>query len=223
MAALAGEARPRLLVTGFGPFPGAPVNPTEKLIEALAADPAALDGLAEFRTEVLPVEYAAVPGRLDALGAEFAPDIAIHFGLSAEAQGFTLEKRAQNVVATGRPDNAGDLPAETTIMPGGGDLAATLPLEPIHAALAAKGLPVSWSDDAGGYLCNYLFYLSCARLRAAFAPCMAGFIHVPPLRTPGEGGPANAMSLDELLAGALAVIETCVGEWQRRSRPHFAG
>jgi len=30
---------PKLLVTGFGPFPGAPENPTEVLMRSLAAEP----------------------------------------------------------------------------------------------------------------------------------------------------------------------------------------
>ena len=28
-------AKPRILITGFRPFPGAPYNPTEKLVERL--------------------------------------------------------------------------------------------------------------------------------------------------------------------------------------------
>lgn len=208
--------RPRVLVTGFSAFPGAPFNPTERLIGALDAAPASLGGLGEIRTEVLAVEYESVPQRVDAIGAEFSPDIAIHFGLSEKAAGFTLERRARNAIAADRADNAGARPEATLIVPDGGDVASRLPLDQIHDALVAQDLPTSWSDDAGGYLCNYLFYLSCGRLRPAFAPEMAGFIHVPPLKPLGEDGATQAMSHDELVAGALVVIETCVGAWRAR-------
>lgn len=207
---------PRLLVTGFGPFPGAPVNPTEALIAALAGLPETFEGADEIRAEALPVEYAAVPARLDALGAAFAPDIAVHFGLSGKARGFTLERRAQNVIAGERADNAGMRPHEAMIVPGGGDVVSRLPLEAVRAALAAEGLPVSWSHDAGGYLCNYLFYLSCGHMRVGFAPGMAGFVHVPPLKAQGEGASANAMALSDLIAGARVIIGTCVREWRKR-------
>ncbi len=39
---------PRLLITGFGPFPGAPENPTERLVKALAAEPAEAFGADAF-------------------------------------------------------------------------------------------------------------------------------------------------------------------------------
>ncbi|WP_309086084.1 hypothetical protein [Chelativorans sp.] len=147
-----------MLVTGFGPFPGAPENPTEALIGALAASPG-FSRDADMRFEVLPVEYQAVPGHLAGLSG-FAPDIAIHFGLSTRAGGFTLERVARNEIRGEKPDNKGELRSGGQICGGAGDQPSTLPLPAIYEALSAKGLPVRYSDDAGGYLCNYLFYLS---------------------------------------------------------------
>jgi pyroglutamyl-peptidase len=210
--------RPRVLVTGFSVFPGAPVNPTEHLVRALAADSLGLDRLGELRFEVLPVEYAAVPGLLEALGSGFAPDIAIHFGLSAKATGFTLERLARNAIAAAKPDNSGLLPLPACILEGQGDVPSNLPLDEIAAALHAAGLPVDWSDDAGGYLCNYLFYLSRSPAFPAFAPAVSGFIHLPPLP---ESEPANpyALSLPELAVGAELVVEQCVLHWRATTAP----
>ncbi len=205
--------RPRILITGFGPFPGAPVNPTQKLIETLRADPSILNGLGEIRTEILAVEYDTVPDRLIAFGAEFAPDIAIHFGLSARADGFTLEQLARNEIAAGRPDNAGGQPQQACIVEGGAGHPSTLPLEAIASKLADAGLPHSWSDDAGGYLCNYIFYLSRSPHFAGFSPQISGFIHVPPLA--GPDAPENALTIDDLVAGAQIIVRTCAEEWQR--------
>lgn len=205
--------RPRILVTGFSVFPGAPVNPTESLVAALRADPALLAGHGEVRVEVLPVEYGRLPALIEALGREFAPDIAIHFGLSARATGFTLERLARNAIAARKPDNGGVLPAPACIVDGAADLSSTLPLDAIAARLAAAGLPVDWSDDAGGYLCNYLFYLSRSPAFAGLSAPIAGFIHVPPLRETEPEHPA-ALPLAELVRGACLVVAACATVWQ---------
>jgi pyroglutamyl-peptidase len=194
----------RVLVTGFEPFPGAPVNPTEWLVEELRRDPPVLDGIAAFRAEVLPVDYAKVGPRLSEIGREFRPDIAIHFGLAAECSGFRLERVARNSFAGARADNAGALPEARAICDGPETLPSGLPLDAIHDALAAAGLPVEWSDDAGAYLCNMVFTLSRAHACEGFTPAMSGFVHVPPM---GEGKPLGDT---QLLAGARAIIEETV-------------
>ena len=106
---------PRLLVTGFGVFPGAPVNPTEKLVRALREAPPPLDGVGTFRAELLDVDYATISGRLSEIGRSFSPDIAIHFGLAQTAAGFRLEEVARNEIAALRPDNSGSQPASAAI------------------------------------------------------------------------------------------------------------
>jgi len=212
---------PRVLITGFSVFPGAPVNPTEALVARLKKKPPALPGMAGFRAELLAVEYGSVGARLEEIAAAFAPDIAIHFGLALECTGFRLERLARNGIYASRADNAGVLPEQGCIMDGAGDLPSTLPLEAIAARLGAVGLPVSWSDDAGGYLCNYLFYLSCGPACPSFAPRMSGFVHVPPMRE-GDADPSNAMSLDDIEAGAGLIVESCVAEWLAASAGNAA-
>src|SRR3954471_2705076 len=72
-----------VLITGFGPFPGAPFNPTEALVKSLArrrrpavADVALIDNV--FRTS-----YAAVDAELPKLIAAHRPDVLLMFGLAA--------------------------------------------------------------------------------------------------------------------------------------------
>jgi len=192
------HSAPRLLVTGFEPFPGAPVNPTEWLVQALGKEPP--EGSSAFRAEVLPVDYTKVGPALSKIGRDFRPDIAIHFGLAAECRGFRLERIARNSFAGARSDNAGAMPSTEKICDAPAELPSNLPLQAIHDALAAEGLPVEWSDNAGAYLCNMVFTLSRAHGAEDFCPAMSGFIHVPP--TQGETGLAN----EELLAGARIII-----------------
>lgn len=206
-------ARPRILVTGFSIFPGAPVNPTEALVGALRAAPPDGKKVAAFRAEVLAVEYATVAARLSELGRGFSPDIAIHFGLARACDGFRLERLARNTHAHARADQSGGLPLSTRVCDGPDTLPSTLPLESIAARLAAAGLASQWSDDAGGYLCNTVFTLSLAHGCEGLRPRMAGFVHVPPLKE-AEPGNAQAMTLGDLVAGARIIIDTCAELWR---------
>ncbi|MGI6852686.1 hypothetical protein [Mesorhizobium sp. 1B3] len=209
------RCNPRVLVTGFSAFPGAPVNPTERLIAELAARDSQLQEAGALSFAVLDVDYAKLPVMLGEFAKVEQPDIAIHFGLSAEAHGFTLERCARNIRGP-KPDNIGHVPVEGRICAGPDILASTLPLERLHAALVRHGLPVSWSDDAGGYLCNYLFYLSRSEAMAEFAPEMSGFIHVPPLVEDSRAD-ASAMPLEALVEGAELIIRVCAASWNERS------
>jgi pyroglutamyl-peptidase len=200
---------PRVLATGFSVFPGAPVNPTEALMTRWQAQPPAIEGMGAFRAETLAVEYAGMGDRLSAIGASFAPDIAVHFGLAHAARGFRLERIARNSLVNARPDNAGCLPASSTICAGPETFASTLPLETIAGMLDADGLPVEWSDDAGGYLCNMVFALSLAGVCDGFAPAITGFVHVPALAGTELAGNIG-LTLDELDRGGRLILEACV-------------
>lgn len=203
------SAGPRILVTGFGPFPGAPENPTDWLVSRLAEEPPAGEGIGAFHAEVLEVEYDRVGPRLAGLGAQHAPDIAVHFGLAAEAAGFRLERVARNSHAGARADNAGRLPPSERICAGPDTLASTLPLDAIAQELIDAGLPVEFSDDAGGYLCNTVFVLSRFHAVEGLKPSMSGFVHVPRFGT-GAGHLAPA----DLEAGARIVIAACAAAWR---------
>lgn len=203
--------RPRILITGFSVFPGAPVNPTEALMASLRTTPSALD--AELRTAVLAVEYETIAAQLSALCADFRPDIAAHFGLARECSGFRLERVAKNSNANARPDNLGNLPASASICTGPATIASTLPLAAIMRRLQAADLPVEWSDDAGGYLCNMVFTLSAAHACEGLAPDLTGFVHVPPLDTDPSAAGAS-MSLADLRAGADIILDEILGAWR---------
>jgi pyroglutamyl-peptidase len=207
-----------VLVTGFSVFPGAPANPTETLIPLIEAERDRYGGMCrEIKCDVLPVQYEGLSDRLRRLSisqgsqGEEVPDIAIHFGLGSPC-GVTLETVARNETRPS-PDVTGALPPRPFVVEGGPvTLQSTLPLQVIAGRLKQAGLEVRFSDDAGGYLCNYLFYLSASRsatLGLDTRPKMSGFIHVPPLRTGQPSDVPYAMSVDELLLCSRVVIEAC--------------
>ncbi len=197
----------RVLVTGFEAFPGAPINPTEMLVERLRAKPPRIAGISAFRAELLPVDYDAIGPCLSEIGRTFHPDIAIHFGLANGCKGFRLERIARNRFSQAKPDNRGFAPADGPICTGPAELPSSLPLAAIHEALSAAGLPVEWSNEAGGYLCNVVFALSTASACDGFAPRLSGFIHVPLV---GKGAPLKEAQLDR---GVRIILRSTLAHW----------
>jgi pyrrolidone-carboxylate peptidase len=82
-----------------------------------------------------------------------------------------IERIARNLNGDS-PDVHGEVRSGTIDPDGPPTLAATL-----FDGFAAS--PESFSDDAGCYLCNYLFYRALRRLRPRGV--RVGFVHVPPL------------------------------------------
>ena len=95
-----------ILVTGFGPFPGAPFNPTGPLVEKLARlrRPRLAD--VKIAAHVFPTSYTAVDRDLPKLIAEHEPDAILMFGLAPRARALRIETRARNTAAL-LPDAGG--------------------------------------------------------------------------------------------------------------------
>ena len=81
---------PTILVTGFGPFPGAPVNPTGPLVARLAR---VRLGHGKVVTHIFSTTYAAVDRDLPKLIAHYRPDALLMFGLATKAKSLRIETR----------------------------------------------------------------------------------------------------------------------------------
>jgi pyroglutamyl-peptidase len=171
-------------VTGFGPFPNAPENPTQALVRGLAGEPPEQFGASALRAVVLPTDYRKSWPALRRVYARFSPDVVVHFGLSRHAEGLVLERIGRKRIDSSRRDAAGFAPPSGFCRRSGPDsLAATVPVEAMVAALTEAGFPAVLSDNAGGYVCNATLYRS---LQAAPAgKRLVGFVHVPPEDTSG--------------------------------------
>lgn len=113
----------RILVTGFGGFPGAPRNPTERIIANLARHrPRLARAGLELDLSVLPVVYAEIEPRLEALTREAAPDAILHFGLASRRSKLCVETRALNRISLLRPDAAGAFAQRRILLAGGGQM-----------------------------------------------------------------------------------------------------
>lgn len=205
-----------ILATGFSVFPGAPENPTAWAMAELERSGWQPDG-ARLVTRTLPVRFDVWEGGYQPLLAEFRPDAAVAFGLSAKAKGMTLESTARNRVATDRPDFMGVCSSGDCVSVDGPAVRPTrLPLLEISIALRQADVPTARSDDAGDYLCNLLFYRLMEHAEAG-GPAVAGFVHVPYLDSQARrlieaGAVADGvftLSEEQLLLGVRTVVQAC--------------
>jgi pyroglutamyl-peptidase len=165
-----------VLVTGFSPFPGAPVNPTERLMRRLPRRLAQRSGGIRFCFHVLPTTWA---GRLEVterLRSELRPDAIVHFGVDGSRRTINIETRAVNRAVRVRPDADGKAPGRPElVLTAERARYSTLPAQPLRLAASSTGAPAMISRDAGTYLCNATLWDSIG----SGIPSI--FVHVPAL------------------------------------------
>ena len=197
-----------ILVTGFGPFPGAPFNPTGLLAQRVtrARRPALAD--VKIVTHIFPTSYAAVDRELPALIAKHKPDALLMFGLAPRTRGLRVETRARNAVAL-LPDAGGASLGRCAIAVGSPtSMKLRTPVRPLLAALRGLRPRATLSRDAGRYLCNYLCWRAAETASTGTGLRLAAFIHVPPVRRgPRRKHDKTLARLNDLtVAGARALV-----------------
>ena len=209
-----------ILLTGFGPFPGAPTNPTGLLVAELARRRhPAFAGVRRI-AHVFETSYAAVDRELPALIAREQPDALLMFGLAARTRHLRIETRARNALAGTIPDAAGHRPHAAVITPGApAALALRTAGQRLVVAARAAGMPAALSSDAGAYLCNYLCWRA-NDLTSELAPRVVAFVHVPKvqrfsLRRAGKRKPPFAFE-DLVRAGESIMLAAIAAARVRR-------
>ena len=202
--------KPRLLLTGFGPFPGAPDNPTGPLIEALARR-LRKDRIA-VSTHVFETTYAAVDRDLARLIKRLKPDALLMFGLATKARALRVETQARNRIAR-FPDASFVIPVSQTIdVNCGKTREIRAPISTLLRAAKSAGLPARHSRNAGDYLCNYLYWHALAEPKPELWPGKAAFIHVPM--------PSKRFTLESMVSSGDAIARSLLAALRpaRRAR-----
>jgi pyroglutamyl-peptidase len=201
--------RLRILITGFGPFPGAPFNPTMSLVKRLTQlrRPAFSD--VDFTGHIFHVTYGTVDRELPDLVARLRPGAMLMFGLAGRTDHVRIETRARNAVTTTFPDADRKVARNGSIVDGAE--AATFGPHTARLLRAARGTGIDarHSRDAGSYLCNYLSWRAIEATRSAHGPRLAAFVHVPPLpRDASMQHKRAGLTLEELVdAGEAMLLE----------------
>jgi pyroglutamyl-peptidase len=196
-----------ILVTGFGPFPGAPFNPTGPLVARLARLRRPCLANAKIIPHIFPTSYAAVDRDLPLLIARHKPDALLMFGLAPRARALRIETRARNAASL-RRDAGGIALRRLTIAAGGPTaLAMPAPTRRLFAAVRTAGVPATLSRDAGRYLCNYLCWRAAEAAGKKGGPHLATFVHVPKIaRIPRRPAKRHKITLDDLTRAGTALL-----------------
>jgi pyroglutamyl-peptidase len=198
----------RILITGFGPFPGASYNPTPPLVARLLRlrRPALSD--VELFGHVFAVTYRTVDRALPELLKKLHPDALLMFGLADRTAYMRIETRARNAVTTLWPDADQTRARKGSIVDGADAKMFGPHTAKLLRAAVATGIDARASRDAGSYLCNYLSWRAIEAASKGDGLRLASFVHVP-LIARGESSRRKGMpriTLEELVDAGEAVL-----------------
>ncbi|WP_087873499.1 pyroglutamyl-peptidase I [Arthrobacter globiformis] len=205
-----------ILLTGFEPFGGQPLNPS------WAAAQAARHLLREAGFPVTAVELPCVFGAAGSVLRnaldDLAPELVVCIGQAGGREKVSLERVAINCDDAPIPDNSGNQPVDVPVVPDGP--AAYFTSLPVKAALLAvdrAGIPVEVSQTAGTYVCNHTFYALMHELTSR-PGVRGGFVHVPFAPDQVEQGsaalspPAPSLPVASMAEAIAAVVRTSLSQ-----------
>jgi pyroglutamyl-peptidase len=199
----------KVLLTGFEPFNGARLNPSEQLVTRMKSD--SVPG-AQIMTAVLPVVYGEAASHLLALVEEHNPDVVISFGQAEGRISITPERFAVNLNDASIADNKGHIRVDQLIHPNSPTAyESTLPVKELVAALKAEGIPAALSLTAGAFVCNHIFY----ELQNALKDkdIKSGFVHVPLMTQQQEDFPGLfTMDIETMVLAAKTMVSVLVAK-----------
>ena len=194
----------RILVTGFGPFPGAPFNPTMPLVERLTQlRRPALDDV-ELTGHIFHVTYETVDRELPGVIAQVRPQALLMFGLASRTAYLRIEARARNATTAHLPDADGNRARKASIVDGADAMLFGPHTANLLRAARATGIDARLSRDAGAYLCNYLSWRAIEATRKPGGPALASFIHVPLIAR--SGAAPSGITLEQLIDAGEAML-----------------
>ena len=166
----------KVLVTGFDPFGGEPINPAWEAVKAMK------DTIAG--AEIVKMQIPTVVGKsiekIHQKMKELQPDLVISVGQAGGRFGVTPERVAINVTDARIPDNEGNQPIDEPIFPDGpAAYFSNLPVKAMVQAIKDAGYPSVLSNSAGTYICNHVMYGILYYIEKEFPNVRGGFFHVP--------------------------------------------
>lgn len=204
----------KILVTGFEPFNGATVNPSEQIVYRLAAP----KGVTLIK-EILPVEFRKSTLKLQEILQKHQPDAVLSIGQAGGRAEISVERVAINIDSVKSsngskllPDNAGNMPVDEPIeAEGAAAYFSTLPLWRIVEAIQEKGISAGISNSAGTYVCNHVMYENLYYATTQYPKMKVGFIHVPflpeQIANREDKERLAAMPLEDMVTALQAALE----------------
>ena len=166
----------KILITGFDPFGGEPVNPALEAVKLMKDE---IAGAKIIKLEIPTVFRKSVEKIHEMMKAE-QPDVVLSIGQAGGRFGVTPERVAINVDDARLKDKEGNKPVDTPIFTDGEAAHfSNLPVKAMVEAIKNKGLPSTLSNSAGTFVCNHVMYGVLYYIHKEFPNVRGGFIHVP--------------------------------------------
>jgi pyroglutamyl-peptidase len=146
----------KVLITAFGQFPGVEVNPSGLLLKQI--EKCKLPNT-ELAVCLLPVDYSYCESWISKVDKDY--DLVIHIGVATKSVKNRVEIQAKNY--SGELVDILGVAREGEIHQNGvSHISSSLSFEFLSQS---HTLPLELSEDAGDYLCNFLYYSSLDRFR----------------------------------------------------------
>lgn len=198
----------KILVTGFDPFGGEPINPAIETVKRL---PDVIEGAEILKLEVPTVCHKSLQV-IDEAIKKYDPDVILSIGQAGGRPDITVERVGINVDDCRIPDNEGNQKIDEPVYPDGpAAYFVTIPIKAMVQKIQSKGIPASISNTAGTFVCNHVTYGVCHLVATKYPGKRSGFIHIPylPQQVTNKSN-MPSMSQDFLVEGITAAIEAIV-------------
>ena len=199
----------KILLAGFDPFGEEEVNPATEAVKCMNEE--VIENYVVSTIEVSTIFDKCIEQLTDAIN-RINPDLVICVGQAGGRPDISIERVAINVNDARIPDNNGNQPIDTPVIPlGPSAYWSTLPIKAIVKSLKEDGIPASVSQTAGTFVCNHIFYGLMHELASNHSSVRGGFIHIPFLPEQTAEKPEQpSMSLDIIVKGLRGAISTAI-------------
>lgn len=170
----------KILITGYGPFMNISNNPSQILVEHIKENIhnllKDLNNVDLINHEIFEVSCDYVCKNLNKIHDNINDQeflfLIVHFGVNSSSKVIQLESQSKNFICD-------FVKYKGCIEENGKETyKCKLNLNEIHEELKGLGHNVEVSQDAGYYLCNYIYYKSCHKFEQ-FDNVIPIFIHIP--------------------------------------------
>lgn len=198
----------KILVTGFDPFGGEPINPA---IESVKKLPDNIAGAEIIKLEIPTVRKKSLE-KIEKAINEHNPDVILSIGQAGGRFDISIERVGINLDDFRIPDNEGNQIIDEPVFPDGeNSYFVKLPVKAMVQNVQKNNIPASVSYTAGTFVCNHVLYGVLYLIEKKYKGKKSGFIHIPFLpQQVVDKRNMPSMELNTIVKGLTAAIEAIV-------------
>ena len=198
----------KILVSGFDPFGGEPINPA---IESVKRLPDNIAGAEIIKLEIPTVRKKSLE-KIEKAINEHNPDVILSIGQAGGRFDISIERVGINLDDFRIPDNEGNQIIDEPVFPDGeNSYFVKLPVKAMVQNVQKNNIPASVSYTAGTFVCNHVLYGVLYLIEKKYKGKKSGFIHIPFLpQQVVDKRNMPSMELNTIVKGLTAAIEAIV-------------